>query len=99
MAAAKGTMPPNAGKGRKPGTPNKFTIEIKSMVEQALHEAGGVKYLAQQAEENPAAFLALVGKLVPRDLNHKVTHTQGGFLVEFSGGKPVGEVPVTGASH
>ncbi len=99
MAAAKGTMPPNAGKGRKPGTPNKFTIEIKSMVEQALQQAGGVKYLAQQAEDNPAAFLALVGKLVPRDLNHRVTETPGGFLVEFSSGQGVGEVQGARADH
>lgn len=57
--------PPNAGKGRKPGVPNKVTGEVKAMVLQALSDAGGVQYLALQAKENPTAFLTLVGKVLP----------------------------------
>ena len=51
-----------------PRGPGKFTQSIKDMVEQALHKSGGVDYLARQAEENPVAFLGLVGKVMPMQL-------------------------------
>ena len=68
MAAAKGTRPPNAGKGRKKGTPNKVTGELKEMILAALEQAnpdGGVAYLKARANDSPAAFLTLVGKVLP----------------------------------
>lgn len=65
MAAVKGTKPPNAGKGRKKGVPNKVTGALKDMILQALNGAGGVAYLQRQAKESPAAFLTLVGKVLP----------------------------------
>lgn len=52
-------------KGRAKGVPNKYTQNIKEMVEQALEKAGGVDYLYQQALENPRSFLPLVAKLLP----------------------------------
>lgn len=55
----------NAGKGRPKGSVNKTTKAIKEMVMLALDEAGGVDYLVQQSEENPTAFLTLVGKVLP----------------------------------
>jgi hypothetical protein len=55
----------NAGKGRPKGAPNKMTAEVKQMILDALEQAGGVAYLARQADEKPAAFLALVGKVLP----------------------------------
>lgn len=64
--------PPNAGKGRPKGVPNKFTGQIKDMVRQALDEAGGVEYLKEQATVSPVAFLGLVGKLLPAEINAKV---------------------------
>jgi hypothetical protein len=54
--------------GRKPGTPNKLTGEVKAMILEALEQAGGVAYLASQAVETPAAFLSLVGKVLPLQL-------------------------------
>lgn len=54
--------------GRAKGTPNKSTKAIKDMIEGALSDVGGRKYLAQQAIENPAAFMTLVGKILPKDL-------------------------------
>lgn len=69
MAAKKGTRPPNAGKGRPRGVPNKITSDLKAMVLCALDDAGGREYLARQAEENPGPFMALVGKCLPKDLN------------------------------
>lgn len=70
MAAAKGTRPPNAGKGRAKGVPNKMTGDLRAMVLTALDNAGGAEYLTRQAKKkNPAPFLALVGKCIPKDLN------------------------------
>lgn len=55
----------NAGKGRRKGVPNKTTAAIKEMVTQALEKAGGAEYLLKQSAENPAAFMTLVGKVLP----------------------------------
>ena len=52
--------------GRLKGTPNKITVDLRQMILRALTEAGGHEYLMRQADENPAAFLALVGKVVPK---------------------------------
>lgn len=38
------------------------------MIEKALHNAGGVDYLKRQAEENPSAFMGLLGKILPKDI-------------------------------
>jgi hypothetical protein len=51
--------------GRRKGTPNKVTGELKGMILQALDNAGGVGYLERCAKDNPTAFLSLVGKVLP----------------------------------
>lgn len=68
MPAAKGTRPPAAGKGRVAGTPNKMTRDVKEMILGALNELGGQAWLVGKAEENTAAFLTLVGKVLPLTL-------------------------------
>lgn len=62
MAKPKGS--PKTG-GRKAGTPNKATKALKDMILGALEDAGGQAYLAKQARENPNAFMALAGKVLP----------------------------------
>lgn len=76
MARPKGT--PKTG-GRVKGQPNKNTTQIKEMILSALSEAGGVEYLTRQAEENPTAFMGLVGKVLPMQVNHG--DNEGGKLV------------------
>lgn len=56
-------LPP--GPGRTKGVPNKVTGDLKKMILEALDKKGGVKYLAKQADENPKAFLALLGRVLP----------------------------------
>ena len=64
--------PPNAGNGRPKGALNKATRELKEMILGALDDAGGQDYLARQANENPVAFLSLIGKVLPTTLNTTV---------------------------
>lgn len=73
MAAPKGTRPPG---GSRKGIPNKNTKALKDMILKALDKAGGVKYLQRQADDNPTAFLTLVGKVLPL----QVTGEGGGPL-------------------
>lgn len=58
--------------GRQKGTPNKLTISLKSAILEAAEAAGGkggtVGYLTKQAKENPAAFMSLLGKVLPTQI-------------------------------
>ena len=62
----------NAGKGRPKGVPNKITADLKRAILEAAEAAGGeggtVGYLTAQATANPAAFLTLIGKVLPTTL-------------------------------
>ena len=63
-------LPPNAGKGRKKGVPNKTTALLKDAILKAAQNAGGgddglVNYLTVQAAENPGPFMSLLGKVLP----------------------------------
>ena len=63
--------------GSRKGIPNKHTADIKEMVVHALSRAGGADYLLRQSEENPVAFLGLVGRVMPL----QVTGEGGGPIV------------------
>jgi len=58
------------GPGRPKGVPNKNTRALKDMILTALGDAGGIDYLVKQADENPTAFMTLVGKVLPLDVNN-----------------------------
>jgi hypothetical protein len=53
------------GGGSRKGKPNKLPAAIRTMIEQALTEVGGVEYLKTQAEKNPVAFLAVACQGAP----------------------------------
>lgn len=65
--------PPRAGMGRPKGSANKVQADVKAMILGALEQAGGQQYLAEQAEANPAAFMGLVGKVLPKDVRAEVS--------------------------
>lgn len=62
--------------GRQKGSLNKTTAQLKDMVLEALAESGGVEYLKQTAIDHPAAFMTLLGKVLPL----QVTGANGGPL-------------------
>lgn len=60
------------GPGRPKGSQNRTTALLKDAILQAAEAAGNkvgsegmVSYLTEQAEENPKAFLTLLGKVLP----------------------------------
>lgn len=69
----------NAGKGRPKGSPNKTTALLKDAILQAAENAGGkeglIGYLEVQAIENPGPFMALLGKVLPTQVDANVTAT------------------------
>ena len=71
----------NRGLGRVKGVPNKVTGELKDMILQALDGAGGITYLQARALDNPSAFLTLVGKVLPLQVNANVEGEIKGRLV------------------
>jgi len=66
MAKAKGS--PKTG-GRQKGTTNVDIYALRGMIVNALDKAGGEDYLLQQARANPVAFMSLIGRVLPKDVN------------------------------
>jgi hypothetical protein len=64
---------PRAGSGRPKGVPNKISASVKQAIEEAFNGVGGAAYLMQQAQENPQAFLTLLGKIIPAQVQADVT--------------------------
>lgn len=60
--------PPNAGKGRKPGVPNKVTAAFKSALLEAFHELGGTSGLAKWGRKNRTEFYKIAARLIPHEV-------------------------------
>lgn len=71
---------PGPGPGRPKGSKNKMNAQVREMVLAALSQAGGVDYLVRQARDNPTAFLSLIGKIIPREVDATVG---GGVTVSW----------------
>ena len=72
--------------GSRKGKPNKNPKALKDMILGALKDVGGQAYLAEQATNNPNAFLSLVGKVLPMDIKAAVSHTLTSRTVEVPEG-------------
>jgi len=64
--------PKPPGSGRKPGSLNALTVQLREMILGALSDVGGQAYLARQANENPQAFLSLLGRVVPKEIKAQI---------------------------
>lgn len=64
-------MPPAAGKGRPKGAKNKLTTTVREAILAAFDEVGGADYLVQQAMDNPVAFMSLLAKILPTQIDLK----------------------------
>lgn len=67
-SVAKKVMPKG---GSRKGIPNKVSGDLRAMIMGALDAAGGQAYLQKQADENPNAFMALIGKTLPKEVTGK----------------------------
>ncbi len=78
----KNSAPPRAGMGRPKGAKNKTTTLLKDAILKAAEKAGNgdiVTYLHAQAIGNPGPFMALLGKVLPTqmDIDGTMTHEAG----------------------
>ena len=53
--------------GRKKGTPNKTTQDMKSAILEAFERAGGADYLTRLAADEPRTFVTLLAKVLPNE--------------------------------
>ena len=54
--------------GRPKGVPNSINGDVRAMILEALNRVGGARYLARRAEDTPASFMALLGKILPANM-------------------------------
>ena len=78
-------MPFQKGKprtgGRKKGSVNKTTADVRNAIIEAFHMAGGATYLNRLSKSHPQVFCALVGKVVPSEVNATLTGKDGGPII------------------
>jgi hypothetical protein len=91
QGATEKKLPPNAGKGRTKGVPNKTTQAAKDAIAMAADRLGGVDRLVEWAQEDPsnerAFWTAIYPKLLPLQVNGAGTNGEhlldGCLRVEF----------------
>jgi len=99
VASAERPKPPNAGKGRKKGVPNKVTRDVREAIRDLLETAGPrmVEWLERVATEDPARALELVARFseyaIPKLSRQTVRQPGAGTLEELvaSSGAPTAE--------
>ncbi len=75
--------------GRQKGTPNKITALLKDDIlaaASAAHPEGRVGYLTEQAQKNPSAFMTLLGKVIPTQVEG--SGDNGAHIIQVITGVP-----------
>lgn len=78
VVADAGKKPPNAGKGRPKGVPNKTTTLAKEAIACAAEGLGGTARLIEWAQEDPANERVFWGQIYTKLLPLQVTGEGGG---------------------
>ena len=73
--------------GRPRGSKNKTGTAALQMILDTLDKLGGIKYLEGVAKSNPQVFCALVGKVLPKNINLDVSSTTIEDLILNAQGK------------
>lgn len=60
------------GAGRKPGVPNKISGTVKEAILRSFEEVGSYKYLVKMSAEQPQAYMTLLGKILPTQVDMKI---------------------------
>ena len=86
MPARKGTLPPNAGKGRQKGVPNRVTADVRAAI-ALIAERNIVKFegwLKRVARRDPARaadlFLKAIEYHIPKQARTELTGKDGAPL-------------------
>jgi hypothetical protein len=93
---SKGKGGARTGAGRPKGSLDKGNATIRQLIVDALDGLGGVEYLKTTALSHPAAFLSLVGKVMPIEVANppgESFKTENKWIVEVV--KPNGIPPAT----
>lgn len=62
--------------GRKKGTPNKVSADIQAMMLASLNDGdGGKAYFIEQKRENPTAYMTMISKLLPKQVEAQIEHS------------------------
>ncbi len=67
LVAVANRKPPNAGKGRVKGVPNKTTTSAREAFTLAFQGIGGTEALKVWASANPTEFFKLYARLIPQE--------------------------------
>lgn len=105
MAAPRGTRPPNAGKGRPKGVPNKATADVRACVASiAQNLAPQVEgWIRKAAKKNPLGAAHLLAQLleyhIPKLSRAELTGDGGKpievSIVRYTPAQPVGSTPIS----
>ena len=76
-------LPPNAGKGRVKGVPNKLTRTVREAFERAFEtlQDGKGASLEKWAQRYPTEFYKLAARLIPTEINAQVNTTLSEKLI------------------
>lgn len=76
-----------ATSGRKPGTPNRSTREVRAALIAAFDELGGVDWLVELGRAYPETFARLLARVVPVEVAAKLETESVVEIIDLSGGK------------
>ncbi len=61
------------GAGRKKGSPNRTTAQIRDAIMEAFERKGGVDYLEELAGAEPKTFAMLLARILPTEFKGEVS--------------------------